>query len=84
MFGNVKLGNAYSNSYQEVIVCKNTRNLIVHNVTFNNFVEKCGSAISSRDGSHVIGAGNTTEGSFGSDSQLAVWLSDEWSTIKTN
>ena len=84
MMGNVTLGNTFSNSYQEVIRCDNTRNLIVHNVTFNNLVQKCGSAISSTNGSHVIGAGNTTEGSFGSDSQLAVWRSDEWSTIKTN
>ena len=84
MIGNVTLGNTFSNSYQEVIRCDNSRNLIVHNVTFNNLVEKCGSAISSTNGSHVIGAGNTTEGSFGSDSQLAVWRSDEWSTIKTN
>lgn len=74
MMGNVTLGNTFSNSYQEVIRCGNTRNLIVHNVTFNNLAEKCGSAISSTNGSHVIGAGNTTEGSFGSDSQLAVWL----------
>lgn len=84
MMGNVTLGNTFSNSYQEVIRCDNTRNLIVHNVTFNNLVQKCGSAISSTNGSHVIGAGNTTEGSFGSDSQLAVWRADEWSTIKTN
>ena len=84
MMGNVTLGNTFSNSYQEVIRCDNTRNLIVHNVAFNNLVQKCGSAISSRNGSHVIGAGNTTEGSFGSDSQLAVYLTDEWSTIKIN
>ena len=84
MMGNVTLGNTFSNSHQEVIRCDNTRNLIVHNVTFNNLVQKCGSAISSTNGSHVIGAGNTTDGSFGSDSQLAVWRADEWSTIKTN
>ena len=84
MIGDVTLGNTFSHNQQEVIRCDNTRNLIVHNVEFNNLVQKCGSAISSRNGSHVISANNNTSGSFGSDGQLAVYLADEWSTIKIN